>query len=202
MRIFALSTRPLWHGVCFPARLHGTRSNHVRRTHRRRHHADLPPSGPCTTIDCPTLIIVHKTLGSRAQPSPNFARPATSAGNQTHGREATSSLIDFTARKDYVRTRMRREPIAHWTKASSRRCLVIHSRPQKFRDNGIRKQADLLSNYAGHHRRLLPKRTQPKKIYDRVIADIVVDGYSERRCSTEKGTRSVRPIAVCSRTSA
>ena len=62
------------------------------------------------------------------------------------GRGVTSSLIDFTARKDCVRTRQRREPIAQWTKASSRRCLVIHSRPRKFRDSGIRKQDDLLSN--------------------------------------------------------
>ena len=56
------------------------------------------------------------------------------------GQGVTSSLIDFTVRKDCVRTRRRREPIAHWTKASSRRCLVIHSRPQKVRDNRIRKQ--------------------------------------------------------------
>jgi hypothetical protein len=43
---------------------HGTRSNHVRCTHRRRLHPSLPPSDPGTTIDRPTLIIVHKALGS------------------------------------------------------------------------------------------------------------------------------------------
>lgn len=88
-------------------------------------------------------------------------------------RGVTSSLIDFTVRKDCVRTRQRREPIAHWTKASSRPCLVIHSRPQKFRDSGIRKQADLLSNYAGRHRRLLPTHAYSKAVYDRLVADIL-----------------------------
>ena len=80
------------------------------------------------------------------QVSPNFARPATSAGNRMQGRGVTSSLTDFTVRKDCVRTRQRREPIAHWTKASSRRCLVIHSHPQKVRNSGIRKQEVLLNN--------------------------------------------------------
>jgi hypothetical protein len=94
------------------------------------------------------------------------------------GQGVTSSLIDFTVRKDCVRTRQRREPIAHWTKASSRRCLVIHSRPQKFTDSRIRKQADLLSNYAGRYRRLLPKRTHSKDVCDRLVADVFVDGRS------------------------
>ena len=71
---------------------------------------------------------------------------------------------------------MQREPIAHWTKASRRRYLVVHSRPQKFRDSGIRKQEDLLSSYTGHYRRLLPKRTHSKAIYDRLVADVFVDG--------------------------
>ncbi len=81
-----------------------------------------------------------------SQPSPNFAHPATSAENQNGGREATSALNDFTARKDCVHTSNRREPIAHSTKVSSQRCLVVHSRPQKVRDSRIRKQEDLVSN--------------------------------------------------------
>jgi hypothetical protein len=100
----------------------------------------------------------------------------TSAGNQKGGREATCGLNDFAVRKDCVRTRTRREPIAHWIKASSRRCPVVHSRVQKFRDGGIRKQADLLSSYAGHHRGILPKRTHGKDVYDHLVADVFVDG--------------------------
>jgi hypothetical protein len=71
---------------------------------------------------------------------------------------------------------MRREPIAQWTKASSRRCLVIHSCPQKFSGNGIRKQVDLLSNYPGHRKRLLPKRIHREDAYDRLVVDVFVDG--------------------------
>jgi hypothetical protein len=92
------------------------------------------------------------------------------------GRGVTSSLIDFAVRKDCVRTRTRRELIAHWIKASSQRCLVIHSRHQKVRNNGIRKQENLLSNYSGHHRRLLPKRTHNKDVYDHLVADVFIDG--------------------------
>jgi hypothetical protein len=44
---------------------HGTSSNHVRCTHCCRLHPGLPPSGPGTTSDSPTLIAVHKALGSR-----------------------------------------------------------------------------------------------------------------------------------------
>jgi hypothetical protein len=81
-----------------------------------------------------------------SQPSPNFVRLATSAENQNGGREAICVRTDLTVRKDFVHTRTRREPIAQWTKASNRRCLVIHSRPQKVRDSEIRKQMDLLSS--------------------------------------------------------
>ena len=80
------------------------------------------------------------------QPSPNFVRLATSAENQNGDREAICVRTDLTVRKDRVPTRTRREPIAHWTKASNRRCLVVHSRLQTFRDSGFRKQEDLLSN--------------------------------------------------------
>ena len=76
----------------------------------------------------------------------NFDHLATSAENWNGGREATSGLNDFAARKDCVRTSNRREPIAHLSKASSRRCLVIQSRPKKDRDKGIRRQEDLLSD--------------------------------------------------------
>jgi hypothetical protein len=55
-------------------------------------------------------------------------------------------LNNSAVRKDCLRTRTRREPIAHWTKASSRPCLVIHLRPQKIRDRGIRKQEGQVSN--------------------------------------------------------
>ncbi len=81
-----------------------------------------------------------------SHPSQSFAHPATSAENQTQGQKTASSPIAFAVRKDCVRTRARREPIAHWSKASSRRCLAVHWCPQKFRNNGIRKQESLLSN--------------------------------------------------------
>ena len=43
----------------------------------------------------------------------------------------------------------------------------------------IRKQEDMLSDYARHHRRLLPKRMTPSKaVYDRPVAEIFVDGQS------------------------
>ena len=94
----------------------------------------------------------------------------TSAGNQRDGQGAIFVLIDFIARKDCVYIRTRREPIAQWTKASSRRCLVIHSRPQKFRDSGIRKQEDLLSNYARHiENSFHPKRTHSMDAYVRIV---------------------------------
>jgi hypothetical protein len=76
----------------------------------------------------------------------NFDHRATSAENWSGGREATSGLNDSAARKDCVRTSNQREPIAHWTKASNRRCLAIHSRPRKFKDSRIRKQENLLSD--------------------------------------------------------
>lgn len=80
----------------------------------------------------------------------NFDHLATSAENWNEGQEATSGLNDSAARKDCARTRIRREPIAHLTKASSRRCLAIQLCPQKVKNNGIRNQEDLLrSNYAG-----------------------------------------------------
>jgi hypothetical protein len=69
-----------------------------------------------------------------------------------HGQGVTLRLLDLAVRKDCVRTRTRKEPIARWTKASSRRCLVVHSRLRKFRDSVIRKQEDLLSNYLVHRR--------------------------------------------------
>jgi len=97
----------------------------------------------------------------------SFDRLATSAENWSGGREATSGLNDSAARKDCARTRVRREPIAHWTKASSRRCLVIQSRPQKLRDNGISKQEYLVSNHAGRHGKLLSKHMTPSKVSDK-----------------------------------
>ena len=39
------------------------------------------------------------------QPSPNFARHVTSAGNQTHGQGTIFALIGFTVRKDSILTR-------------------------------------------------------------------------------------------------
>lgn len=41
----------------------------------------------------------------RKQLSPNFARPATSAGNQTHGQGVTFAPIDCTVRKNSILTR-------------------------------------------------------------------------------------------------
>lgn len=103
----------------------------------------------------------------------NFDHLATSAENWNGGREATSGLNDFAARKDCVRTSNRREPIAHLSKASSRPCLVIHSCPKTFRDNGVRKQEYLVSNYAGRHGRLRSKRmTTSKAVYDRFVSDV------------------------------
>ena len=49
-------------------------------------------------------------------------------------------------------------------------------RPQKVRDSGIRKQEDLLSNKARHHRKLLPKHTHSKDVYDHPVDDVFVDG--------------------------
>ncbi len=92
---------------------------------------------------------------------------ATSAENWNGGREATSGLNDSAARKDCARTRVRREPIAHLTKASSRRCLVVQSHPRKLRDSGISKQEYLVSTYAGRHGRLLPERMTPRKASDK-----------------------------------
>jgi hypothetical protein len=129
---------------------------------RSRHNNRLPHPHHCP--QGPWLL---------GQPIPNFAVLAVSAENQKGGREAICDLIDFAVRKDCVRTRTRREPIAHWTKASSQHCLVIHSRPQKVRDSEIRKQEDLLSNFAGRHRRLLPTHTYSKDVYDRLVADIL-----------------------------
>jgi hypothetical protein len=44
---------------------HGTRSNHFAGIHRGRLYPTFPPSGSGTTIDCPTLITLHKALDSR-----------------------------------------------------------------------------------------------------------------------------------------
>ncbi len=71
------------------------------------------------------------------QVSLNFDRLVTSAEKQSRGKEATCGLNDFAVRKDYVRTRARREPIAHLTKASNQHCLVIPSRLQQVGNNGI-----------------------------------------------------------------
>jgi hypothetical protein len=99
--------------------------------------------------------------------SQNFDHLATSAENWNGGREATSGLNDSAARKDCARTRVRREPIAHLTKASSRRCLAGHLPHQKIKDSGIRNQEDLQrSNYAWWPERLLLKRMYRKVVYD------------------------------------
>jgi len=70
----------------------------------------------------------------------------TSAGNQKEDTEATCALNDLAVRKDCVRTRTQREPIAHSIKVSNRRCLGIHLRRLKVRGSVIRKQENLLSN--------------------------------------------------------
>ncbi len=67
----------------------------------------------------------------------NFVRLAISAENWNGGQEAISDLNDFAVRKECVRTRARREPIAHLTKASNQHCLVIPSRLQQVGNNGI-----------------------------------------------------------------
>lgn len=177
MRLFALSIRPLWHGVCVPrASWHKVEPRSVYSSPsasswsfliRSRHNSRLPHTPHCP--QGPWLL---------GQPSPNFDPLVTFAGNQKGGREVICDLIDFTARKDCVRTRTRREPIAQWIKASSRPYLVIHSRSQKVRDSGIRKQENPLSNKARHHRKLLPKRTHSKDVYDRFVADVFVDGHN------------------------
>ena len=87
----------------------------------------------------PQLHPPHCLLGPwlLGQVSPNFVVLAISAGNQRDGQGATCVLIALIARKDCVRTSTRREPIAHWTKPSSRRCLVVQSQPQKVKSGGI-----------------------------------------------------------------
>ena len=102
---------------------------------RSRHSNRLPHPHPCPQGPC--LL---------DQPSPSFAVLAISAGSQTHGQEVTFVLIDVIERKHCVRTRARREPIARWTKPSSRHYLDVHSCLQKFRKSGTRKQEGLLSN--------------------------------------------------------
>jgi hypothetical protein len=98
----------------------------------------------------------------------------TSAGNQKDAQEASFVLTDTIARRDCARISTQREPIAHWTKASSRRCLVIHARPQKFWTSGIRKPAALLSNYADQRRRL-HERSHGKDIYESLVVNVFVD---------------------------
>ena len=39
-----------------------------------------------------------------------------------------------------------------------------------------------MSNNAGRHRRLLPKRPRSKKVYDRLVADVFVDGQNVDGC--------------------
>jgi hypothetical protein len=75
----------------------------------------------------PQLHLPHYPQGPclPSQPSPNFEHLVTSAGNQRDAQAASFVPIDFIARRNCARIRMRREPIAHWTKASSRHCLVI-----------------------------------------------------------------------------
>ena len=161
MRLFALSTRPLWHGVCVPASIMAQGRTTfgaliaigfilVFPHQVPAQQSTAPPSSLSTTPLAPV------TTESELRPSCDLCR------KPERRPEAICVRTDFTVRKDCVRTRTRREPIAQWTKASSRRCLVIHSRPQKVRDSGIRKQEDLLSKKAEYHRRLLPKRTHSK----------------------------------------
>jgi hypothetical protein len=83
--------------------------------------------------------------------------------------------------------------MAHLTKASSRHCLVVPLRPQKLRNGGIRKQVDLLSSYAGHRRKLLPKRTHSKDIYDRPVDDVFVDGRYVEELLKAEDTQELGP---------
>ena len=181
MRLFALSIRPLWHGLCVPTNIMAQGRTAVRMHSspsaaswsfpiRSRHNNRLPRPHRSPQDPWP-----------QGQVSLNFAHLATSAENWNGGREATSGLNDFAARKDCVRTRTRREPIAHLTKASSRHCLVAHSPHQKIRDSGIRKQENLQrSNYAGWPERLLLKRMYRKIVYDRPVADVLKsEGFSK-----------------------
>ena len=111
----------------------------------------------------------------------------TSAENQRDGQGAIFVLIDFIARKGCGPTRTRREPIAHWIKASSRRCLVIHSRLQKCRDSGIRKQEDLPSSQQGVEKQFRNGKHRVQAVADgsrtarRLFKKAVQQGCSEKR---------------------
>ena len=72
---------------------HGTRSNRFRITHRHRLHPDLPPSGLGTTSNSPTLITVHKALGSRVDRvrDSRLVRPLQKARTETGKRPPTST---------------------------------------------------------------------------------------------------------------
>jgi len=59
------------------------------------------------------------------RPSPNFAHRVISAGNQRGGQEAIYDLNDSIEIKDCVRTRRRRECIAHRNKPSNLLCQVM-----------------------------------------------------------------------------
>jgi endonuclease YncB( thermonuclease family) len=62
------------------------------------------------------------------------------------------------------------------TKALNQHCRIIGSCRPKVRDSEIRKQENLLSNYAGHHGKILPKRTHSMDAYVRIVADVFVNG--------------------------
>ncbi len=139
MRIFVLSTRPFWHGVCVPASIMAL---------GRTMFGVLIAVG--VILVCPHLIPAQQ---STAPPSSLSTRPLAPGSTESELRPSCDLCRkpDARAGSDIKPHRLhrekglrphktRREPIAHWTKASSRRCLVIHSRPQKIRDSRIRKQ--------------------------------------------------------------
>src|SRR6185503_2064686 len=116
----------------------------------RSWHNNRPPH-PLHCLQGPWLL---------GQLSQKLAHRVTSAENQKESREAICGLNDFTARKDYVRTRTRREPIAHSTRASSRCCPIVHSRLRIVRGNGIHKQKGMPNNSTEHRRKLRPRCAQ------------------------------------------
>jgi len=139
MRLFALSIRLRWHEACVPANIMAQGRITFAALIAVSCILVLPYQVPAQQSTAPPSSLSTRSLVP-GSPSPNFVRLVTSAESQRRGREAICGLNDFAVRKDCVRTRMRREPIAHWTKASSQCCLVGHSCPQKFKSSGIRKQ--------------------------------------------------------------
>ena len=144
MRLFALSIKPHWHGACVPATLMAQGRITFAALIAVNCILVLPyqvPAQPSTAPPSPlaTRPLVPGSTESGLRPSCDRCRkPDTWAGSDI-------KRFDFAVRTDYVRTRMRGGPLAHWTKTSRRRCLAGHSCPQKFRRSGIRKQGTINS---------------------------------------------------------